>query len=164
MELESLIEEINAKRNQRPLSQNIFLINILRRIKKGWWTVVLIILTCLFLAWLLYIPLSKVHFTKTKMGVMFNKEREANSQGNVSYEIVSGITGWTTTTNKYDEMAILTSHSVVGAMLTQTGRLDSAYYYHVQELGHVLSPSDSIKFVNAFVESFLGRVQVTYTQ
>ncbi len=50
MEIEALIEEINAKRQHRSLTQNNILINILRRIKKGWWVVILIILTCLFLA------------------------------------------------------------------------------------------------------------------
>ncbi len=164
MELENLIAEINAKRKNRPITQNNVLVNILRRIRKGWWRVLVILFSCLALAWLLYIPLKKVHFTTTKMGVMFNKEREANSKGNVSNEIVSRITGWNTTTNKYDEMAILTSHSVVGGMLRQTGKLDSVYKQHLQEVGHRLSQDDSIKFVNEYVEGFLKRVEVTYTQ
>ncbi len=164
MELENIIAELNAKRNNRSFAQNNVLINILRRIRKGWLKIIIIIFCCLILSWLLYFPLSKIHFTETKMGVMFNKEREANSQGNVTNEIVSRITGWTTTTNKYDEMAILTSHSVVGGMLSQTGKLDSVYLQYIKELGHNISQEDSIKFVNSYVESFLKRVEVTYTQ
>ncbi len=164
MEIENLLAELNEKRKKRSLAQNNILINIFRRIKKGWFRVLIILFSCVALAWLLYIPLKKVHFTTTKMGVMFNKEREANSKGNVSNEIVSRITGWTTTTNKYDEMAILTSHSVVGGMLRQTGKLDSAYIQHIKERGHQLSQDDSVKFVNEYVENFLKRVEVTYTQ
>ncbi len=164
MEIENLIEELNSRKKNHPFTQNKTLINILRRIKKGWWRVLLIIVSCLIAAWILYIPLKKVHFAKTKMGVMFNKEREANSKGNVSNEIVGGITGWTTTTNKYDEMAILTSHIVVGGMLQQTGYLENAYLKYVKDVGHRLTSKDSIKFVNEYVESFLKRVEVTYTQ
>ncbi len=164
MEIENLIAELNARQKNRPISQNNVLVNILRRIKKGWWRVLLIIFVCFLGAWLLYFPLRKVHFTTTKMGVMFNKEREANSQGNVSNEIVGRITGWTTTTNKYDEMAILTSHIVVGGMLRQTGDLDSAYSKHIKDIGHRLSKEDSVKFVNGYVEGFLRKVEVTYTQ
>ncbi len=164
MDIENLIAELNAKRKSRPITQNNIIINILRRIRKGWLTVIIILFACVVLSWLLYIPLKKIHFTTTKMGVMFNKEREANSKGNVSNEIVSRITGWTTTTNKYDEMAILTSHSVVGGMLVQTGKLDSVYNQHLKTIGHPLSYDDSAKFANAYVEGFLKRVEVTYTQ
>ncbi len=164
MEIENLIEELNNKRKNRSFVQSNILVSIFRRIRKGWWRALAIIIICLSLAWLLYIPLKRVHFTETKMGVMFNKEREANSKGNVSNEIVSRITGWTTTTNKYDEMAILTSHSVVGSMLWQTGKLDTVYKHHIQEIGHRLSHNDSIKFINAYVEGFLKKVEVTYVQ
>ncbi len=164
MELEQLIEEINAKRKKHSFAQNNVLINILRRIRHGWFKVLLIMAACIVSAWLLYFPLSHVHFTTTRMGVMFNKEKEANSQGNVANEIVGRITGWTTTTNKYDEMAILTSHSVVGDMLRKAGKIDTAYIEHVKEVGHRLSKADSIKFVNEYVESFLKKVEVTYTQ
>ncbi len=164
MELENLIAELNAKRKISTIEQNNILIDILRRIRRGWWRVLLIMSSCIIVAWLLYIPLKKIHFTHTKMGVMFNKEREANSKGNVSNEIVSRITGWTTTTNKYDEIAILTSHSVVGSMLLQTGSLDSAYKNRIKVLGYKLSKDDSVKFVNDYVEKFIKRVEVTYTQ
>ncbi len=164
MEIENLLAELNERRNKRSLVQNNVLINILRRIKKGWLGVLIILFSCVILTWLLYIPLKKIHFTTTKMGVMFNKEREANSRGNVSNEIVGRITGWTTTTNKYDEMAILTSHSVVGDMLHQTGKLDSAYKKHIIDINHPLLQDDSVKFVNEYVENFLKRVEVTYTQ
>ncbi len=169
MELDNLLNDLisqtgglNAKQKKEPLSEK--LIETLRRLRKGWWVVLLIMAICLVLAKLLYVPLSKIHSTTTKMGVMFNKEREANKQGNIANEIVGRITGWTTTTNKYDEIAILTSHVVVGNMLHQTGKLDSVYLKHIQEEGHHLSKEDSIKFVTAYVEDFLKGVEVTYTQ
>ncbi len=169
MELDNLLADLinqtnglNASYKREPMSKKIK--NILRRIRKGWWVILLIMLICLILARLLYIPLSKVHSTTTKMGVMFNKEREANKQGNVANEIVGRITGWTTTTNKYDEIAILTSHVVVGNMLQQSGKLDSAYNRHIQNLEHPCSNEDSIMFVTGYVEDFLKEVEVTYTQ
>ncbi len=168
MELDSLLNEVigqtraSKEDNNRPLSEK--LIDILRRLRRGWLVVVFIMIASLVLARLLYLPLSKIHSTTTKMGVMFNKEREANSQGNIANEIVGRITGWTTTTNKYDEIAILTSHVVVYRMLSQTGRMDSAYKQYVQEADHSISAEDSIRFVNAYVENFLKRVEVSYTQ
>lgn len=146
----------------RTLSQKIT--EALRRIKKGWWVCLLIILLCLLIARLFYIPLSKKQTTSTQMGVMFNKEREANSQGNIANEIVGRITGWTTTTNKYDEIAILTSRVVVGRMLENSGRLDSAYRQYVREIGHKLSPKDSAYFADVFVENFIKRIDVNYAQ
>ncbi len=163
--LNDLIDQVNRP-NTRYKTGSLFekSIEIFRRLRKGWLIVLLIMALCLLLARFLYIPLSKKHTTTTKMGVMFNKEREANRQGNVANEIVSRITGWTTTTNKYDEIAILTSHVVVGNMLSQTGKLDSVYLNHIKEVGHQLSEEDSIKFVTAYVEDFLKRIDVTYTQ
>lgn len=169
MELDNLMNDLverigepTPKRKNRPLSQKF--IDIIRRIRKGWLWCLVIIIACLALAWFLYIPLSKKHTTTTKMGVMFNKEREANSQGNIANEIVGRITGWTTTTNKYDEIAVLTSRVVVGRMLSQSGKLDSAYRDYVREVGHKLSPKDSAYFANVFVENFIKRIDVNYTQ
>ncbi len=169
MELEylmnSLLDDLEAsetKTKSRTMSQKV--IEIIRRIKKGWLFCLLIIAASVLVAWLLYFPLSKIHTTKTLMSVMFNKEREANSSGNVANEIVSRITGWNTTTNKYDEIAILTSHVVVGNMLSQTGKMDTMYLKHIQEIGSSLSKEDSIKFVTAYVEEFLKEIEVTYTQ
>ncbi len=169
MEIENLVNDLidltgssNVRHKNRPMSHKF--INVFRRIRKGWLICLLIIAASVFVAWLLYFPLSKIHSTTTIMGVMFNKEKDANSSGNVANEIVSNITGWTTTTNKYDEMAVLTSHTIVGNMLRQTGKLDTVYNAHIQEIGHRLSSDDSIKFINAYVESFLKRVEATNTQ
>ncbi len=169
MEIDDLIKDLidqtnvsNVKYKKGSLSETM--IEIFRRIRKGWWVILLILFICFVLAKLLYLPLSKIHSTTTKMGVMFNKEREANKQGNIANEIVGKITGWTTTTNKYDEIAILTSHVVVGNMLRQTGKLDSVYLKHLQESEHKFSKEDSILFVTAYVEKFIKEIDVTYTQ
>ncbi len=177
MELENLVNNIldnleisDAKIKDNSMSSK--LIDIFRRIKKGWLICLLIIAVCVFVGWLLYFPLSKIHSTTTIIGVMFNKEKDANSQGNITNEIVSRITGWTTTTNKYDEIAILTSHIVVGNMLRETGVLDSVYMQYVkkentrlfQEEGHQISSEDSIKFVNSYVEGFIKKVEAINDQ
>ncbi len=169
MELDNLVDNLLEKMEApkvkpKTSSSSHLIIEILRRIKKGWFICLLIIIFSVFAAWLLYFPLSKIHRTTTKMGVMFNKDREANSQGNIANEIVGRITGWTTTTNKYDEIAILTSHVVVGNMLSYTGKLDSVYLKHIQEVGHSLSKEDSINFVTLYVEKFLKSVEVSFTQ
>lgn len=156
------IEEPNEARKVRSLTE--ILVDFLRRLKRGWPYCVLIIIVSLILSYFLYSSLSKLHTYKTEMSVMFNKEREANSNGNVANEIVGRITGWTTTTNKYDEIAILTSHVVVGGMLNQTGRLDSVYRKHIRETGLTLSPKDSIYFINDYVEDFIKKLDVSYTQ
>ncbi len=161
-DLIDLLDESRAKRSNSSIYQKI--IEFIRRIRKGWLICLLIIFACIIAARFLYFPLSKIHSTKTQMSVMFNKEREANKQGNVANEIVSRITGWTTTTNKYDEIAILTSHVVVGNMLRQTGKLDSVYKQHVKEIGYRLSKDDSAQYVSSYVEDFLKGLEVTYTQ
>ncbi len=177
MEIEKLVDNLldnieasDTKSKNRSMSQ--ILIDILRRIKKGWPICLMIIAVSVFAGWLLYFPLSKIHSTTTIIGVMFNKEKDANSQGNITNEIVSRITGWTTTTNKYDEIAILTSHVVVGNMLQQTGLLDSVYKQYVkaessklfQDESHHISSEDSIRFVNSYVESFIKRVEAINDQ
>ena len=156
------IGDANTAPKERPLSEK--LTEILRRIKKGWFACLLMTATCILGAWLLYFPLSKIHSATTKMGVMFNKEKEANSQGNIANEIVGRITGWTTTTNKYDEMNIMTSHIVVGSMLKNTGRLDSAYHEYAKEANHPLTYSDSVQFANNFVEGFSKKFEIVYAE
>lgn len=156
------IGDTNTAPKERPLSEKI--VEILRRIKKGWLACFLIIATCILGAWLLYFPLSKIHSATTKMGVMFNKEKEANSQGNIANEIVGRITGWTTTTNKYDEMNIMTSHIVVGSLLKNTGRLDSAYQEYAKEAKHPLSYNDSVQFANTFIEGFSKKFEIVYAE
>ncbi len=177
MELEYLVNNIldnmeasDVKSKNSTMSSKV--IEIIRRIRKGWMICLLIITVCVFVAWLLYFPLSKIHSTTTIIGVMFNKEKDANSQGNITNEIVGRITGWTTTTNKYDEVAILTSHIVVGNMLKETGVLDSVYKQYVkeentrlfQEEGRRISSEDSVKFVNSYVEDFIKRVEAINDQ
>ncbi len=177
MEIEKLVDSLldnidGSDEKNKSHSFPEMLIEIFRRIRKGWFVCLLIIIACVFVAWLLYFPLSKIHSTTTIMGVMFNKEKDANSQGNIANEIVGRITGWTTTTNKYDEIAILTSHIVVGNMLRKTGVLDSVYKQYVkeestrlfQEEGHNISKEDSIRFVNSYVEDFIKRVEATNDQ
>ncbi len=169
MELDNLMNDLldhigesNTKPKRRPMSHR--LVNVFRRIKKGWLVVLLIMVICLILARVFYVPLSKIHSTTTQMSIMFNKEKEANSQGNVANEVVKRITGWTTTTNKYDEMAILTSQTVVGRMLRKTGKLDSIYKHHINKVGHRLSHDDSIKYVNSYISGFVGRIEAANTQ
>jgi len=137
---------------------------VLRRLWHGWFGSLLLLVMCLLMAWIIHFPLSSIHHTITKMDVMLIKERDGNRNNNISYEIVGQITGWHTTTNKYDEMAIMISKPVVERMLRTRHVVDSAIMDKVMDLGHILSEEDSIELVRSLTEQYADKISVSYDE
>ncbi len=162
-DLDTLIAVLSGKeRTKEPLRKTNLLTSILRRLWHGWLGATLLFLMCAMMAWIIHFPLSKVNHTKTKMDVMLIKEREGNRNNNVSYEIVGQITGWRTTTNKYDEMAIMMSKPVVEGMLRSRHVFDDVIMEKVKKFGQILSKEDSIELLQSLTEQYTNAIQVTY--
>ena len=163
-ELDDIFELLTGQsRGQQPRRQQNFFFNILRRLWYGGLGAILIFLLCILMAWLIHFPLSRIRQSTTKMEVIFNKEREGNRNNNISYEIVGRITGWSTTTNKYDEVAIMLSHPVVERTLNTQNIIDSTIVETAKAIGHRLSRKDSIELLNSLVEEYINSVEVSYS-
>lgn len=163
-ELDDVFELLNDQsRKQRPRRQQNFFTAILRRLWHGSLGAISLFLLCVWMAWIIHFPLSTIHQSTTKMEVMFNKEREGNRNNNVSYEIVGRITGWSTTTNKYDEVAIMMSRPVIERMLRQRNIIDSTIVKTAKAIGHTLSEKDSIELINSLTEEYVNKIEVSYS-
>ncbi len=160
-DIDELLELLSGQQRKPQRQQNIFTA-LLRRLWRGGIGAITLFMLCLLMAWLIQSPLTKIHTSTTKMDIMFNKEREANRNNNVSYEIVGRITGWTTTTNKYDEIAVLMSRPVIERMLRQEHVIDSAAVREAKKIGHLLSEEDSIRLVLSLIESYAAQLEVAY--
>ncbi len=161
-ELLNVLEIDSVKR--RNLHQTNVFITMLRRIRYGWLGALLIFLVSIALAWLLHFPLSKVQKSITKMDVMFIKEREGNQNNNVSSEIIGQITGWRTTTNKYDEIAIMMSKPVIERMLRKTQLYDNVIRQKRLDSGISLTKKDSTKEMRNLIDGYLDKTDVTYDE
>lgn len=160
-DIDELLELLSGQQKKPQRQQNIFTA-ILRRLWHGGIGAVTLFLLCLVMAWLIHFPLSEIHTSTTKMDILFNKEREANRNNNVSYEIVGRITGWTTTTNKYDEVAIMMSRPVIERMLRSEAIVDSTIVAEARRLGHHLSAEDSIRLINSLIDAHAAKLEVSY--
>lgn len=162
-ELDNILDALTGQgRTKGPIHRTNFITSIIRRLWHGWIGALLLFLLCAIMAWVIHFPLSKIHHTVTKMDVMLIKEREGNRNNNISYEIVGQITGWSTTTNKYDEMAIMMSKPVVERMLKSRYVFDDAIMEKVKSLGHVLSVEDSTELLQSLTEEYTNLIQVIY--
>ncbi len=162
-QLDNLLLELTGQdQNKERIRHTNLITAILRRLWHGGIGAMLLLALCLLMAWIIHYPLSKIHHTKTKMDVMLIKEREGNRNNNISYEIVGQITGWSTTTNKYDEMAIMMSKPVVERMLYTRHVFDKAVMKQVENLGHLLSKKDSLELLHSLSEEYTNAIQVTY--
>ncbi len=160
-DIDELIELLSGQQRKPKRQQSIFT-SLLRRLWHGGLGAITLFMLCLLMSWFIHFPLSKIHTSTTKMDIMFNKERDANRNNNVSYEIVGRITGWSTTTNKYDEIAVLMSRPVIERMLRQEHFVDSVVSDETKRRGHVLSEEDSIKLVRSLVEAHAAKLDVSY--
>ncbi len=161
-ELDELLERLQEPQKKKPIHRKNIIKNIIRRIWIGKYVAIFIIFLFLFIAWLAHFPLQKMNRFTTKIEVMFMKERDANKQGNVAYEIAGQITGWTTTTNKYDEMMVMRSKSVLIKMLTQTHLIDSIIKKNVSENGPFKTKEDSLLFLDTQINRYADAIDISY--
>ena len=163
-EIEDILELLTEQhRGQQPRRQQNFFTAILRRLWHGGIGAILLFLLCLWMAWIIHFPLSSIRSSTTKMEVMFNKEREGNRNNNISYEIVGNITGWSTTTNKYDEVAIMMSRPVIERMLRRRNIIDSVIIEKAKVIGHILTQEDSIELINSLTDKYVSEIEVSYS-
>lgn len=162
--LDELLEKLTDSKQSVPERRENIFVSILRRLWHGWLGALLLFLLCLLMAWLIHFPLQKMRTATTKMDVMLIKEREGNRDNNVSYEIVGEMSGWMTTTNKYDEMAIMLSRPVLERMVRRSHTMDSTFIKRAKQVGHHLSARDSAELVESLSRSYGNRIKVAYSE
>lgn len=161
--LASLIKSDNDKQNQTQTSANI-LVNIFRRLYKGGVGALLLIAITLISAYLINLYLRNFHSYTTTMEVMLMKEKDGGRNNNITSEIIGGITGWRTTTNKNDELHIMLSRPVLYRMLRSTHELDSALAHQIAELDYVPTYADTLEFVDHLTREFERSIDISYTE
>jgi uncharacterized protein involved in exopolysaccharide biosynthesis len=160
-DIEDFLELLSGQQKKPQRQQSVFTA-LLRRLWHGGIGAITLFGLCLLMAWCIHFPLSKIHTSTTKMDIMFNKERDANRNNNVSYEIVGRITGWTTLTNKYDEVAVMMSRPVIERMLRREHVIDSALVYAAKKMGRALTEKDSTELIRSQVEAHAAKLEVSY--
>lgn len=161
--LVNLLEE-KDKEQKMPQTSNNFVVNVFRRLYKGGIGAILLILLTLFAAFLIQRYLSHFRSYTTSMEVMLMKEKDGGRNSNITSEIVGGITGWHTTTNKYDELHIMLSRPVLYRMLRSTHQLDSALFKQFKEFDHRPTHSDTLALVDRLTREFNKAVEISYTE
>lgn len=161
--LSSLFEE-NKKEPKQPQSSGSFVVNVFRRLYKGGIGALLLIFLTLLSAFIIQRYLRHFRTYTTTMEVMLMKEKDGGRNSNITSEIVGGITGWHTTTNKYDELHIMLSRPVLYRMLRSTHLLDSALYRQFKELEHRPTHNDTLHIVDQLTREFNQSVDISYSE
>lgn len=160
--LVSLLDE--QKEKKQPQSSNSFVVNVFRRLYKGGIGAILLFCLTLFAAFAIQKYLSHFHTYTTSMEVMLMKEKDGGRNSSITSEIIGGITGWHTTTNKYDELHIMLSRPVLYRMLCSTHILDSVLIKKTRLLDHKLSSTDTISIVDALTRQFNRAIDISYNE
>lgn len=160
--INSLLE--GHKENKQPQSSNSFVVNVFRRLYKGGIGALLLIVITILSAFIIQKYLSHFRIYTTSMEVMLMKEKDGGRNSNITSEIVGGITGWHTTTNKYDELHIMLSRPVLYRMLRSTNLLDSALYKQSVTIGRKPTHSDTLTLVDKMTREFNKAVLISYSE
>lgn len=160
--LVSLLE--GKKEHIPPQTSNSFVVNVFRRLYKGGIGALLLIILTLSSAFIIQKYLSRFRTYTTSMEVMLMKEKDGGRNSNITSEIIGGITGWHTTTNKYDELHIMLSRPVLYSMLRSTHLLDSALYKQFVSLDHRPTHSDTLALVDKMTREFNKAVSISYSE
>lgn len=161
--LVSLLED-NKKESNQPQSSERFVVNVFRRIYKGSIGALLLVLLTLLAAFLIHRYLNHYRTYTTTMEIMLMKEKDGGRNSNITSEIVGGITGWHTTTNKYDELHIMLSRPVIYRMLQSTHQLDSALFQQFKELDRRPTRTDTLFLVDQLTREFNKVISISYQE
>jgi len=162
--LANLLSGESNKQSKTPQKVESIVVNILQRLITGGLGAFCLILITIICAFVIRRELVKYRTYTTTMEIMLQNEKDSGKNGNVSSQIIGGITGWNTVTNKFDEIKIMSSRSVVLRMLRETHILDSAYVQQALSLGHPLSHADSVSLVDEKVNEFRKAVGISYEE
>lgn len=160
--LVSLLEG-TSKEPKTPQSSSSFVVNVFRRLYKGGIGALLLVLLTLFAAFLIQRYLGHFRTYTTSMEIMLMKEKDGGRNSNITTEIVGRITGWHTTTNKYDELHIMLSRPVLYRMLQRTHQLDSALFHQFKTFDHRPTHADTLALVDQLTRQFNRAIEISYT-
>lgn len=160
--LVSLFE--NSNEQKQPQSSNSFVVNVFRRLYRGGFGALLLFILTLLSAYVIRQYLGHFRTYTTSMEVMLMKEKDGGRNSNITSEIIGGITGWHTTTNKYDELHIMLSRPVLYRMLRKTNQLDSALFYQFKELDRHPTHNDTLSLVDKMTREFNKAVTISYNE
>lgn len=165
-EIDDILLSLLESKKEEKLSQtsNNFVVNIFRRLYKGGIGALLLIIITLLSAFVIQKYLSHFRTYTTSMEVMLMKEKDGGRNSNITSEIIGGITGWHTTTNKYDELHIMLSRPVLYGMLRSTNQLDSALYKQFISLDRRPTRSDTLMLVDKLTREFSKAVTISYSE
>lgn len=153
----------NSKEQNKPQTSSNFVVNVFRRLYKGGVGALLLILLTLIAAFFIQRYLGHFRSYTTSMEIMLMKEKDGGRNSNITSEIVGGITGWHTTTNKYDELHIMLSRPVLYRMLRNTHQLDSALFHQFKELDRHPTSADTLALVDQLTRQFSKAVEISYS-
>lgn len=161
--LVSLLKEDQQEQNQ-PQSTANFFVNVCRRLYRGGIGALLLVLLTLVSSFLIHRYLAHFHTYTTTMEVMLMKEKDGGRNSNITSEIVGGITGWHTTTNKYDELHIMLSRPVIYRMLRSSHQLDSIFLYQFKDMDHLPTYADSVALIDKLTRDFNKAINISYAE
>lgn len=160
--LASLLEG-NSKEQKKPQSSSSFVVNVFRRLYRGGIGALLLVLLTLTAAFLIQRYLSHFRTYTTSMEVMLMKEKDGGRNSNITSEIVGRITGWHTTTNKFDELHIMLSRPVLYRMLRNTHQLDSALSRQFRDIDHRPTHTDTLTLVDQMTRQFNKAIEISFS-
>lgn len=160
--LVSLLKEENKEKQSQTSSS--FIVNVFRRLYRGGIGALLLILITLVSSFIINRYLRDFHTYTTSMEIMLMKEKDGGRNNNITSEIVGKITGWNTSTNKYDELHILLSRPVIYRMLRSTHELDSAFAEGFRELDHMPTYADTLDIVAKLTREIERSVDITFAE
>ena len=161
--LVSLFEK-DTKEQNKPQTSSSFVVNVFRRLYKGGIGAILLILLTLIAAFFIQKYLGHFRSYTTSMEVMLMKEKDGGRNSNITSEIIGGITGWRTTTNKYDELHIMLSRPVIYRMLCNTNQLDSVLAHQLKKLDRQPTHADTLALVDKLTREFSKAIIISYSE
>lgn len=159
-----LLALLKGESEKQPQTSTNFVVNVFRRLYRGGVGALLLILITLVSSFVLNRYLRDFHSYTTSMEVMLMKEKDGGRNNNITSEIVGKITGWHTSTNKYDELHILLSRPVIYRMLRSTHELDSAFAEKFRELDHIPNYADTLEIVGQLTREIERSVDITFAE
>lgn len=151
-------------KEKQPQTSTNFIVNVFRRLYRGGIGALLLILITLISSFIINRYLRDFHTYTTSMEIMLMKEKDGGRNNNITSEIVGKITGWNTSTNKYDELHILLSRPVIYRMLRSTHELDSAFVEKFKELDYTPTYADTLEIVGALTREIERSIDITFAE
>lgn len=159
----SLVENQEKEKKFNQTSGDFF-VNIFRRLYRGGAGALFLIILTLLCAKIIHRYLSHYHTYTTSMEVLLMKEKDGGRNSNITSEIIGGITGWHTNTNKYDELHIMLSRPVLYRMIRTTHQLDSALFIQYKQEGNRLSHSDTLATIERLLWEYEHAISISYSE